>query len=239
VVLLASTSVGACASQGGALSDDPFEPLNRSMFLVDGALDTVALAPTASAYRYVLPGEVRSGIRNVLDNLDAPYIVANDLLQGQTCVASEMTARFLVNSTLGLGGIFDVASGIGMPEHRTDLAVTLQEWGAGPGPYVVLPVIGPSDTRGAVARVTEFVADPADLALTLVWPPAVWGRLAVEQVHERSEESDDVAAIAAAPDPYAAAREAYWKSESIHLQKPAPQISTDCRPSIGSEHTEN
>jgi len=103
---------------------------------------------------------VRGSLRNALDNLHAPVVLANDLLQGELSRAGTITGRFLVNSTLGLGGLFDVASRHDLPAHDEDFGQTLAVWGAGEGPYLVLPLFGPSNPRDAAGKAVDVALDP-------------------------------------------------------------------------------
>jgi phospholipid-binding lipoprotein MlaA len=140
---------------------DPLEDLNRYFFSLDMTLDDVLFKPTAYAYRYVVPKPGRRGIRNVLNNLESPVIFANDLLQGEVSRAGNTTVRFAVNSTLGLLGLFDVAKAIGLPRHEEDFGQTLAaNTGMGGGPYLVLPILGPTNFRDLTGRIIDLAFDP-------------------------------------------------------------------------------
>lgn len=142
-------------------NNDPIEPFNRAMYSVHDAIDTVALRPAAEAYRFVLPQPVRTGVRNALGNLRAPTILMNDVLQGEMDRGARTAARFLINSTLGLGGIIDVANWqFGIPGHSEDFGQTLAVWGVGEGPYLFLPVLGPSNPRDLLGFGVDAVASP-------------------------------------------------------------------------------
>jgi phospholipid-binding lipoprotein MlaA len=142
-------------------TNDPLEPLNRSMFAVNQAIDTVALRPAAQVYRAVLPPPVRVGIRNVLGNLRSPTILMNDVLQGEMTRAGRTASRFVINSTLGLAGLLDVAEGqFGLPGHTEDFGQTLAVWGLGEGPYLFLPVLGPTNPRDLAGTGVDIVASP-------------------------------------------------------------------------------
>lgn len=163
--------LGACATVPPATdrealeefraNNDPIEPFNRGMFAVNNALDTVALRPAAIAYRAVVPPPVRLGIRNALGNLRAPTIFMNDLLQGELQRARRTAGRFLINSTLGLGGLLDVAEWqFGIPGHAEDFGQTLAVWGVSEGPYLFLPLFGPSNPRDLAGTAVDAVASP-------------------------------------------------------------------------------
>lgn len=142
-------------------NNDPLEPFNRSMFSVNNAIDTVALRPAAQVYRAVVPPPVRVGIRNALGNLRGPTILMNDVLQGEFTRAGRTAGRFLINSTLGLGGLVDVAEWqFGLPAHSEDFGQTLAVWGLGEGPYLFLPLLGPSNPRDLVGVGVDAVASP-------------------------------------------------------------------------------
>ena len=215
----------ASASAEGPARADPFELANRPVLYIDAAVDTAILEPVASVYTRVIPVEVRTGVHNALANLRAPYVAANDILQARPCAAADTATRFLVNSTIGIAGIFDVAARMDIAGHDNDLAGTLRAYGVGPGPYLVLPLLGPSDLRAAVARGAEFVVEPADLAIAhYVSNAAVWGRLAADTIDDRgSEDNADEHAIRNAADPYVGVRQAYWQSQSQEQSIPPCQ----------------
>jgi phospholipid-binding lipoprotein MlaA len=161
-ILVALLGLVACATtpEGAGDPNDPFEPTNRWMFEQGLAVDKALVKPTALAYRRVLPQPVRDSFRNVLDNLKSPNVFANDVLQGQPKRAGDTAVRAVINTTIGIGGIFDVAAKIGIPKHYEDFGQTLGVWGVGEGPYLVVPIIGPSTTRDMVGRVVDFFIDP-------------------------------------------------------------------------------
>lgn len=139
---------------------DPLEPYNRLMFKINGALDKVFIRPVAVVYRTILPGFIRTGIQNFTFNFFAPVRVVNFILQGDAENIVKTVFGFLVNTIFGFFGAFDVASKIGLGSRNTSLGDTLKKWGAGPGPYIVLPVFGPSSLRGATGKVFQTQIDP-------------------------------------------------------------------------------
>ena len=141
-------------------ASDPLEPLNRAIFSFNLGLDKALLRPLAAAYNTVLPDPVRDGVRNFLSNLRTPIVLANDVLQGEIGRASDTVGRFLLNSTLGVGGLFDIASDLGFKFHDEDFGQTLAMWGIGEGPYLMLPFLGPSNPRDAIGLAGEYFADP-------------------------------------------------------------------------------
>ncbi len=163
---LAACATPPPASEPEALEEfraanDPLEPLNRGLYRVNEAADTLVIRPAAEIYRFFLPSEVRLGIRNVLNNLRGPTILASDLLQGEGGRAGRTASRFAINSTLGLAGIFDVADrAFGIPGHSEDFGQTLAVWGVGSGPYLFVPGLGPSNPRDLVGFGVDVVLSP-------------------------------------------------------------------------------
>ncbi len=142
-------------------TNDPIEPLNRNLFSIHQGLDEYVFKPVAVTYRDLVPRPVRLVIHNVLGNLRTPGILANDLLQGESRRAGETAGRFLINSTVGLGGMLDIARDhFGVPGHHEDFGQTFARWGMGDGPYVFMPVIGPSNPRDLLGFGVGIVADP-------------------------------------------------------------------------------
>lgn len=141
---------------------DPLEPINRFVFGFNQIVDGLILDPAQQIYGYVMPEPAKIGLRNFLDNLASPVILINDVLQGERERAGTTLSRFMVNSSLGVGGIFDVATAFGLPErHSEDFGQTLGSYGLGGGPYIVLPLLGPSNLRDVAGRgVDMFVFSP-------------------------------------------------------------------------------
>jgi phospholipid-binding lipoprotein MlaA len=141
---------GGCASpdnQEAAAANDPLEPMNRAFFDLNERLDRHAALPAATFYNDTVPSSARNGIHNFMDNLSGPVTVVNDLLQLQFENAGKAAARFVVNSTVGLAGIFDVATGWDLPARNRDFGETLGTYGVPQGPYLVLPLSGPTAVR--------------------------------------------------------------------------------------------
>ena len=157
LLFLAGTLSG-CATSGGNPSD-PLEPLNRAMFGFNDTVDDAVVRPVAKAYRAVLPGIVRTGISNFFSNLEDAWISVNDVLQGKVQQGFEDFGRFLLNSTFGIGGIFDWASEVGLPKNNEDFGQTLGSWGIGTGAYLVLPILGPSTFRDGFGLLLDTQTD--------------------------------------------------------------------------------
>ena len=143
-------------------ANDPIEPVNRFIFEFNEIFLNFVLRPLTDVYDF-LPSFVRNAIGNVLGNLNSPLILANDILQGEAERAVQTTGRFVINSTVGLAGLIDVAEMTGIPDHDEDLGQTLATWGVDEGFYLVLPILGPSNPRDALGRFAESLIDPFDL----------------------------------------------------------------------------
>jgi phospholipid-binding lipoprotein MlaA len=141
--------------------DDPLEPVNRVVFEFNRIMDGLFLEPMARIYRGVTPQFFRDAVNNFLTNLNTPVVLANDVLQGEPYRAEQTLGRFMLNTIMGLGGLVDVGGMLGMPErHREDFGQTLAVYGVGEGPYLVLPLLGPSNPRDAFGFVVDLAFDP-------------------------------------------------------------------------------
>jgi phospholipid-binding lipoprotein MlaA len=163
-LLVATTSLvlGACsttAEQNGQMSD-PFEGTNRTIFAFNKAVDHAVINPVVKGYRYVVPKPARTGVRNVLRNLKSPVTLANEVLQGDVDGAGKVILRAVVNTLVGAGGLFDVAGKEGYEYEQEDFGQTLGVWGVPHGPYLVLPLLGPSSTRDYAGYIVDSFADP-------------------------------------------------------------------------------
>lgn len=168
-------------------TNDPLEPLNRRIFNFNLFLDRILLKPVAEGYRDVLPEAGRNAIRHFLDNLGEPVVFANNVLQGEFKRAHDTLARFLMNSVFGLGGFMDLASSNGLEEQSGDFGQTLYSWGVPDGPYLVLPVLGPSNPRDAAGLGVDGYFDPFSyLAAGYDASGATYGRFVVSGIDERS-----------------------------------------------------
>jgi len=189
---------------------DPLQPFNRAMFAFNDAVDRALIRPLAVGYRAVLPQQMRNGVNNFFNNLRAPTTLLNDLLQGKPKRAQQTVNRFVVNSTLGLLGFVDIASRLGFPAHQEDYGQTLAVWGIPSGPYLVLPLLGPSTARDALGKVPEFYIadplwDPDDTAVTIT-------RFGLRAVDVRSRLLDLDRIVQMQVDPYLFFREAYLQN---------------------------
>ena len=203
-------------------TNDPLEPTNRVFYKINNGLDTVILKPAAQAYQYVLPEPVRTGIHNVLDNLGGPVRLVNDSLEGKPRRAGDTAMRFLINSTAGVAGIFDVAKSAGYPNHDADFALTLANWDVPEGPFLFLPVLGPSSPRDAAGFGADIAIDPftwigrGTTGATI----AGWTRTAVGALDTRAGLLDAIDQIKkTALDPYATFRSLYRQNRAGKLAK--------------------
>ncbi len=144
--------------------NDPYEPTNRDIFDFNQKLDKNFARPIAVFYNSTVPEQIRDRFHNMLENLDEPVTFANDVLQGEPVRATQTLGRVTFNTTLGIGGMFDIASKMGIPPHSEDFGQTLGVWGSGEGPYWVLPLVGPSPPRDSAGRVVDIFLDPLTYA---------------------------------------------------------------------------
>lgn len=159
--LVGLVALSACAPADPAVGiTDPWEASNRNTHRLNKAIDRALLRPAGRGYVKVLPQPVVTGVRNVSNNFATPAMVVNNTLQGNIEGAVASTARFALNSTIGLVGLIDVATAMGIPEHDTDFGETLHVWGVREGGYVELPLLGPSTQRDAAGRVVDLFTNP-------------------------------------------------------------------------------
>lgn len=157
--LVAALGLGACATSPTA-ENDPLEGFNRGVFAVNDALDQAVIRPVSYGYREAVPEPIRDRVRDFIANLASPVVFLNDVLQGEFDRAGTTFTRFWINTIGGLGGLVDVASSVGIQRHTEDFGQTLGTWGVNDGPYLVLPLLGPSNPRDAVGKVVDIFTDP-------------------------------------------------------------------------------
>lgn len=192
---VAQSDIDSAVSASGSDEADPWEGFNRKMFSAHVFLDRNFLVPAAEGYRAVTPKKGRRGIRRFLSNLKAPGIFVNDILQGEFGRAGQTLSRFVVNSTIGAGGFADPAAQLGIPSHGEDFGQTLAVWGIDSGPYLFLPLLGPTTTRDGFGKVVQLGMDPMFYVRT---PPADYARYAragVGGVSAREQFLDPLAEI--------------------------------------------
>lgn len=160
VLALAASGCAGAPSADSIDQNDPYESFNRQMFSMNMSLDNNVALPVAKFYVHAVPEPARAGVHNFLSNLGEPQTFANDILQGEVKRAATTLGRFTINTTLGIGGLVDAATKIGLDGHTTDFGETLAIYGADEGPYLVLPVLGPSNPRDAAGDLVDVGLDP-------------------------------------------------------------------------------
>lgn len=224
-LLLAGCATPPPADDPDAVADfeqqnDPLEPMNRTLFDFNDWLDRNALKPAALAYRAVTPQFLREGIANMIANLRSPIILVSDLFQGNVTRGGVTLGRFVINTTIGVGGLWDPANKMGLPGHEADIGQTLGVWGVGEQFYLVLPLFGPSSPPDAIGLGIESSLDPLGYYLNdhhLRW--ASWTRFLVTGLSKREnyiETIDDINRTSL--DPYSAWRSLYRQHRDAMIQ---------------------
>jgi phospholipid-binding lipoprotein MlaA len=207
-------------------ANDPLEPMNRQIFEFNRTLDGLLIKNVAELYRTVVPGAVRRSIHHVIVNLNEPVVFANNLLQAKLERGGTTFARFAVNSTVGLAGIFDVAGEMGLKEQTGDFGQTLYSWGVEDGgPYLVLPFLGPTNPRDGVGMGVDSYIDPwryvsKDVGISHF----MWTRFVVESLDERERAGPELEEIERnAVDFYASLRSLFRQNRAKELNNIAPE----------------
>ena len=216
--------LGGCATMPGTdrlAEKDPLEKVNRGIWAFDQAADKVVLKPVTNVYRAVAPKPVRQGASNFFANVTEPWSFVNNVLQGKLNRAGRNLKRFVVNTTIGIGGLFDHASKMGIHPANEDLGQTLAVWGVNGGPYLVLPLLGPSTLRDGVGSGVAAYADPVSFGINQA-DVNVWykrGYRAAQIISARSDliDSGGDAFLQSSLDPYASARSAYLQSRRAQI----------------------
>ena len=225
LTVAAAVFLGACASspaqQAGQIAD-PYEDFNRQMFAFNSGVDKYAVGPVAKVYETVTPEYGRDRVSDFLNNLKSPVVFVNDVLQAEETRAADTFVRFGLNTTLGIAGLWDVAEHFGLPRHSEDFGQTLAVWGVESGPFLVLPLAGPTTPRdflgGRVDTLfdpltwTEFAGEP-DLDDQIAVGRAVLGGL-----NARVAFGDELKQLAAQPEPYIALRRIYSSSRQAEIR---------------------
>jgi len=214
-----------CASVKTADARDPWESMNRRIYQFNDAVDTVAIKPAAEIYTQVLPSFVRTGIHNFLGNLSDVWSMANSAMQLKGQATAETFMRINVNTFLGLGGLLDVASEMRLEKRKEDFGQTLGYWGVKPGPYLVLPLLGPSTLRDTLATPVDFKGDPSQVFTD----EATRNSLSVTRVLDvRSGLLQTVDVIKAASlDPYTFVRDGYLQKRKNDIYDGNPPSDFD------------
>lgn len=217
ICLCFSLGLSGCAHLYKQNPTDPFEKYNRSMFNFNIKLDEYIVGPITMVYTKIIPGFAREGIGNFFNNIDTISDIANDFLQAQPEFILKDTARFLINTTFGIGGLFDIAKKGGLPGHAQGFGNTLYVWGWKDSAYFILPFLGPSTIRGTVSLVPKYYMDP----LTYVTPS--WAKYSLKGVKYTQIASVQLPLqeklVEMAIDPYVALRNAYMQNLNYRLQQ--------------------
>lgn len=203
---------------------DPLQGFNRGSFGFSMGLDHAVLRPAAHAYMAVTPSPLRRRVSAVVYNLGEPSTTVNDILQGKPKRAGRSSARFLINSTVGVLGIWDVATGLGLKAHDADFGQTFGRYGFRPGPYLYVPVIGPSNFRDGVGRVLDFFTDPVGIVGGGYTTTFGATRLGVQTVDTRARADTAFRALDDATDPYVTARSAYGQYREAFIREATGEV---------------
>lgn len=215
----------ACATTPGGdrvAQRDPLEPFNRGVYTFNRGLDKAVLRPGAQAYRFTVPQSGRRGLSNVYSNVTEPLTFVNALLQAKPKVALRALGRFVVNTVLGVGGLADHATGMGLQQQREDFGQTFAVWGIGSGPYLMLPLLGPSTLRDAVGTGAEFAGgNPMQQVLnqanrSFLFNLGVAGARVLD-ARARAIDAGADAFLDTSADEYAAVRSAYLQSRRADI----------------------
>jgi phospholipid-binding lipoprotein MlaA len=230
-----SLVLGACStpSAESLAQNDPWEKTNRDIFDFDVRLDHAVARPVAKGYRDVVPEPVRDGIHNALTNLNSPVVLANDVLQGDGTKAVNTAGRIVINSTVGIGGLIDVASKIGIPGHDNDFGITLGKNGIAEGSYLVLPFAGPMPPRDLLGTGIDVAFDP--LTYVRFHGKDTWMvvRFGIGILDSRASTLDAVETIERSSiDFYATTRNLYRQSRNAKINEGKPSGGADDLPNL-------
>jgi phospholipid-binding lipoprotein MlaA len=223
---VAALALAGCATnENAARSDaDPWEPLNRGIYAFNDVPDRYLLKPVARGYRSVLPNFMRRGIGNFFDNLTTPRSMVNNFLQNKPDEGFSDFGRFVLNSTIGIGGLFDVASAAGLDIYDEDFGQTFAVWGVPDGPYVMIPLLGPSTLRDAVAYPLDWLSNP----LSHYDNSSVRDKLIILRLIDvRARLLTAEKLIEDSPDPYVTIRESYLQNREFQVYDGNPPIDED------------
>lgn len=213
--------LAGCATTGPKTPGDPYEGFNRKMWGFDRSLDKAVLKPVGSGYRTVMPTPIRHGLSNMLSNVSEPFSFINAVLQGRPKRALNIMGRFVINTTIGIGGFRDVASKVGYPQMPEDLGQTFAVWGAKKSTYLVLPFYGPSTIRDGIGTVASAWADPYKIVIRKelsFWPAAAVTGFEFVDARANLIDSGADTLLDTSADPYAVARSAYLQHRQALIE---------------------
>jgi phospholipid-binding lipoprotein MlaA len=223
---------------GSGADPDPWEKLNRKSYGLFVYLDSHAIRPAAVFYGHAVPHPIRQGLHNAIRNVNSPVIFFNDVLQLHGAKAMQTLGRFVINSTVGVAGLSDVAARSGIPYHENGFGTTLGRYGVGPGPFLFIPVIGPSDVRDALGSGVDALSDP----LTWIRYTGRWevgaAKTVVGGLDTRYNADPQLKVIdATATDPYATLRSLYLQNRAAQIN--GGQVNVNDLPDFGPEPAES
>lgn len=205
---------------------DPWQGLNRRIFAFNMGLDRLVLGPVTHAYIRVAPLPIRRRIGAVVYNLGEPRTALNDAVQGHGRRAATSASRFVVNSTIGLLGLFDVGADFGLAAHSADFGQTLGRYGTRPGPYLYVPLVGPLDLRDGFGRIVDLLTDPVSLLAGGMTTTFGATRTGVSQLDRRANGDGAIRALDDATDPYVTTRSAYTQNRAFMVQSASGKAAT-------------
>ncbi|HEX4197532.1 MAG TPA: VacJ family lipoprotein [Caulobacteraceae bacterium] len=210
----------AAPADEAALMPDPWSRVNRHFYALSTALDHAVIAPVIHVYIHVVPPPIQTGLTNAVNNLSEPRTAANDILQGRFRHAGTAAERFAINSTVGLAGLIDVASKSGIERHESDFGETLGKYGVTSGPYIFVPLAGPSSLRDGIGQLVDIFADPIGLGVGGLNTTFGQVRAGVTVTQERANANDQLKALNGEfTDPYAAIRSAYSQQRAAQIDE--------------------
>lgn len=224
LAVAAVAALSGCATVQTPTKGDPFEGFNRTMYKFNDTVDTYALKPVAKGYQYVVPQPVRDSVTNFFSNIGDVYIAANNIVQLRIADGVGDLMRVVINTVFGVGGLFDVATLAKLPKHTADFGITMGRYGMPSGPYLVLPLLGPSTLRDTAGLGVDYVGNP----LTYVKPDGLsWGLFGVNLVNTRANllGAGDVL-DAAALDKYSFVRNAYLQRRQMLIDNARGEASS-------------
>jgi phospholipid-binding lipoprotein MlaA len=241
-ILSLTLGLSGCAALPNGKPDkrDRFERFNRSVYKFNTAIDHAAIRPVARAYVKFLPRQVRNRVSNFTTNLAYPITFVNDILQGKIADGVTDAARIVVNTTLGVGGLFDPASRMGLDRHEEDFGQTLGKWGVHSGPYLMLPLLGPSDVRDTFGLVPDFVLRYEITSPLITNNYVSAGLFILGKVDLRSQLLDGDRILESTYDPYAFVRNAYLQRREYLIHDgdlPPEELFPDTDMDSGNDNT--
>ncbi|MBT8085343.1 MAG: VacJ family lipoprotein [Woeseia sp.] len=228
--LLVSAVLNGCATTGPAAppdqraASDPWEPMNRQIEAFNTTFDRATLKPLAKGYNKILPTFARRGVSNFFDNLGTPAVALNNFLQGKGRAGFSDIGRLILNSTIGIGGLFDVGTGMGLAQHDEDFGQTLAVWGVSDGPYFVIPLFGPSTVRDALMTPLDIMSNP------LFWyeNSSVRDKLRILRlIDTRSRILKAEGFLESSNDRYITLRESYLQNRNYKIHDGDPPVDDD------------